>query len=364
MTQFPSRPAGAFAFEEIRYEKGGGVATVTIARPNAFNAYTTRTLRELGEALRDAANDDETGVIVLTGAGARAFCTGGDVKEYAETYTRRPRDYWKYMGLFRAYLEAILDSGKPTIARLNGMAVGGGNETQLACDFALAAEHAVLKQVGTHVGSVACGGATQWLSLAVGDRRARRMLFTNEAVPARRALEWGLVSEVAPSVTRDGTLLDRPSETEVEQARRGEGGYGIDLRPLDRAVADLAARLLDTFPECTRYTKEQANFWKNFAWHQTVGHARDWLALHFACLEPLEGMRAFAEKRPPDRRGIRARAAAGGSGEFPWGPYARACAACGAAALPASFAFCGRCGAALAGEEKKCATGSRDARRS
>src|SRR6266498_4698668 len=129
MRAFPSQPASAFSFKEILYGKEGGVARVTINRPARYNAYSTSCLEELARALRDAAFDDAVGVIVLTGAGDRAFCTGGDVREYAEEYVARPRDYWKYMGLFRGYLEAILDSGKPTIARINGMAVGGGNES-------------------------------------------------------------------------------------------------------------------------------------------------------------------------------------------------------------------------------------------
>jgi len=81
-------------------------------------------------------------VIVYTGAGDRAFCTGGDVKEYEEVYTRSPRDYWKYMGLFSAYIESIVNTGKPVIARVNGMAVGGGNESHLAGDLSVIAEHA------------------------------------------------------------------------------------------------------------------------------------------------------------------------------------------------------------------------------
>jgi enoyl-CoA hydratase/carnithine racemase len=336
--------------ETVRTSTEGGVARITIDRPGAFNAYTTQTLRDLAEAFREASFDDAVGVVVLTGAGDRAFCTGGDVKEYEAVYTRRPRDYWKYMGLFRAALEAILDAGKPVVARLNGLVVGGGNEVQLACDFAVAAEHVVIHQVGTHVGSVACGGATQWLPLAVGDRRAREMLFLNERIPARQALEWGLVTRVAPTVTKEGTLLERPGPEEIEKARRGEDGYGIDLGPLDREVDGLAKRLLDTFPECSRYTKEQLNFWKGLAWHQTIGHARDWLALHFACLEPMEGMGAFVEKRAPDRMGLRRRLAEGGSGEFPWGAYIRRCPGCDAKGLPESFDFCGRCGRPLARE--------------
>src|SRR6185369_16623919 len=158
------------------------------------------------------------------GTGTKAFCTGGDVKEYAEKYTREPHEYWKYMQLLRSYLEAILRSGKPTIARINGIAVGGGNESQLACDLAVMAEHAYLGQVGTSVGSVACGGATQWLPITVGARRANEMLLLNPRVPSHQALEWGLVNAVAPSVTKDGVFVEGATPEEIRLAERREGG--------------------------------------------------------------------------------------------------------------------------------------------
>src|SRR3970040_697378 len=134
-------------FADIGYEKCNWVARITLNRPQAYNAYRTDTLAELATAFRQAAFDDEVAVIVYTGAGDRAFCTGGDVKEYEAKYPRTPHDYWKYMGLFSAYIESILNTGKPVIARLNGMAVGGGNESHLACDLSVMAEHAYVGQV-------------------------------------------------------------------------------------------------------------------------------------------------------------------------------------------------------------------------
>lgn len=317
MRYFETRPVETLAFKFLLYAKANGVACITLNRPEAYNAYNTPCLIELREAFRDAAFDDHVGVVVLTGAGDRAFCTGGDVKEYAETYTRTPRDYWKYMTCFQEALDAIRNTGKPVIARINGMVVGGGNELNLACDLAIAADHATFRQVGTRVGSVAAGGATQWLPITIGDRRAREMLFLCEPIPAATALAWGLVNQVVP---KDG---------------------------LDAAVNTLAEKLLDKFPECLRYTKQQVNFWKDFAWHLTIGHARDWLTLHFTDTEPWEGMTAFVEKRPPDSRGLRARAAAGGSSEYLFGPPTKKCPKCGARGLPEAFRHCGLCGAAL-----------------
>jgi len=338
---------GEGAFRDLLYEKLDGVARITLNRPQVYNAYATGTLRELARAVEDASVDDAIGVIVLTGAGSVAFCTGGDVREYAERYTQHPRDYWKYMGLFQGAVEALLRCGKPTIARLNGITVGGGNELQLACDLSVAASHAYLGQVGVGVGSVACGGATQWLPLAVGDRRARTMLFLNERIPAHRALEWGLVSEVAPSVRQGTKLVETPSAEEVRFAHQREHGYQIDLAPLDAAVDTLSRRLLGMFPECLRYTKQQVNYWKELAWHGTVGHGREWLSLHFANREPHEGMTAFVEKRSPDVAGLRQRIAEGRGGEFLYGRPARDCPSCGARGLPEDFSFCGRCGAPI-----------------
>ena len=317
MRYFASQPAERLSFQYLLYTKAPGVARITINRPEVYNAYNTPCLVELRDAFRDAAFDDQVGVIVLTGAGEKAFCTGGDVKEYAEVYTRTPRDYWKYMTCFQETLDAVRNTGKPVVARINGMVVGGGNELNLACDLAVAAEHAVFRQVGTRVGSVAAGGATQWLPITIGDRRAREMLFLCEEVSAAQALEWGLVNQVVPR------------------------------QQLDAAVDALVEKLLSKFPECLRYTKQQVNFWKDFVWHLSIGHARDWLTLHFTDTEPYEGMTAFVEKRRPDYRGLRRRAAEGGSSEYLFGPPVKQCPSCGAKGLPESFAFCGVCGAAL-----------------
>lgn len=334
-------------FKEILYEKGNWVALITINRPNVYNAYSTNCLEELATAFRQASFDDEVAVIVFTGVGERAFCTGGDVKEYQERYTRSPHDYWKYMRLFGAYIESIVNSGKPVIARLNGMAVGGGNESQMACDLAVIAEHAWVGQVGSGVGSVAAGGATQWLPIMTGDRRARYILMTNRRIPPYQALDWGLVNEVVPSVVKDDKFIERATPEQISKANKSLDGYSIDLTRLDEAVDALAQDLVDKFPECLRYTKEQVNFWKNLAWHQTIGHARDWLSIHYTSWEPLEGMTAFVEKRPPRYRLLRERAAQGKSSEFIWGPYTNTCPSCGAKALPEEFAFCGACGTAL-----------------
>lgn len=273
--EYPAaQPAEAFDFKYILYAKGDGRATVTINRPQVYNCFNFRTLREMRRAFEDASWDDSVGVVVLTGAGDRAFCTGADLDEQ-EQFVARPQDYWKWMGAFVEAHDALRNIGKPTIARLNGMTVGGGNELNMACDLAIAADHVVIRQVGTARGSVPAGGATQWLPIIVGDRRAREILWLCEPVPAATALDWGLVNQVVPAAE------------------------------LDAAVDAMASKLLDRMPDILRYAKHQTNFWKDLSWHSTVGHARDWLGIHAASAEVREGLEAFHAKRPVDYAGLR-----------------------------------------------------------
>lgn len=320
-------------YENILYRVDKRVATVTLNRPHVFNAFDYKTLREMSDAFRMAAGDDEVGVLVLTGAGDRAFCTGADLQEQKQ-FLRRPHEYFQWFGAFQDAHDQLRWIGKPTIARLNGMVVGGGNEFNMSCDLAIAAEHVIIRQVGNSRGSVAAGGATQWLPLFVGERRAREILWLNEEISAAQALAWGLVNQVVPS-----------SE-------------------LDVAVGAMAHKLLEKMPEVMRYTKTQTNFWKEFAWSQTVMHARDWLTLHAASPEVQEGLDAFFEKRPVNYDALRqtpvenppppAAVEADPSpvshedaADLPWGSYTRTCAQCGAQRLPAEMQFCGSCGAEL-----------------
>jgi enoyl-CoA hydratase/carnithine racemase len=187
--------------------------------------------------------------------------------------------------------------------------------------------------------------------LVVGDKRAREILFLNEPIPALKAQDWGLVNWVVPSVRKGEEWIEEASVDEIKKAQRGEDGYAIDLTRLDEFVDDVARRLLASFPECTRYTKQQVNYFKDQVWHSTVGHAQDWLSLHYACWEPVEGMQAFVEKRPARYEMLRTLAEEGRSSETPWGSPVGRCGACGAKNLPSYHEFCGACGQVLS--EKK-----------
>ena len=151
----------------------------------------------------------------------------------------------------------------------------------------------------------------------------------------------------APSITRNGEWVPAPTNEEIGWALKEERGYRIDLRKLDEAVESLSTKLLRMFPECLRYTKAQTNFWKELAWNQTVGHAQEWLALHFATAEPYEGMHAFVDKRPARVAELRQQLGREGNGDYLHGPPTRSCGHCGETAMPERFHYCGRCGAPL-----------------
>ena len=317
------RPAdpGELGFERIHYGLGDGVATVAIDRPEVLNAFDFRTLRELSAAFEQAAWDDSVAVVVVTGAGERAFCTGADLNEQAGMGAHSSQ-YWRWMGAFVEMHDRLRNVGKPTVARINGVCVGGGNELQMACDLSVIVDDAYIRHVGPEHGSVPAGGATQWLPIFLGDRRAREIVMLCERISPQQALEWGLVNRVVPR------------------------------ERLDATVAELAAGLQRKLPETIRYTKQQLNFWRDLSWSLTIGHARDWLAVHSGSDETREAVRAFHEKRPPDYAALRQRAVEAaadgtdaGARAAPAAPGpARRCARCGAE-VPAPYSFCGFCGA-------------------
>lgn len=276
---YRGKEPGELDFRYILYSKEQWRARVTLNRPDVFNCLNLPMLEEMGIAFQDAARDDHVAVLIITGAGNKAFCTGADMKEWAGEFLDSPGDLYKWMGVFIETFDRLRNIGKPTIARLNGMVVGGGNELQLSCDFAVAASDVYIRHAGTSRGSVPAAGGTQWLPLIVGDRRAREILLLNKKISARQALSWGLLTSVVPR------------------------------KRLDSEVDRLAEELVNKLPECTRYTKQQLNFWRDLSWAMTIGHLKDWITVHTTAPEIREGLRAFVEKREIDYKGLRARMA-------------------------------------------------------
>ena len=273
----PSHPSpvdpSELGFETIVYEKAPPRATITLNRPDVLNAFDFRMLREIARACEDASWDDEIRVVVVTGNG-RAFCVGADLRSWEDTLVGKPQEYWKWFGAFKDMHDRIRELGKPTIARINGIAVGGGNELQMACDLAVIVDDAFIRHVGLEHGSVPAGGATQWLQLMVGDRRAREIILLCDEIPAAQAADWGLVNHAVPAAELDSVV--------------------------DAWVESLVRKL----PQTTRYAKQQLNVWRDMAWHQTVGHARDWLSLSMLGDEAQGAITSFLDSRrgrtPPD----------------------------------------------------------------
>ncbi len=179
-------------FSDILYEERPGVVRITINRPDAFNAFTSNTMKELMEAFQEAGDNDRIGVVVFTGAGKKAFCTGGDAKEAEAGYSS---DMLKYTGRVHA---AIREMPKPVIAAVNGYAIGGGQVLQQICDLSIASETAQLGQAGPMVGSYDGGFGAAYLTRVVGEKKAREIWYLCRRYTAQEALDMGLVNAVVP----------------------------------------------------------------------------------------------------------------------------------------------------------------------
>jgi naphthoate synthase len=184
------------AYEDVRYEVDGPNAVITIDREKRMNAFRAKTIEELIHAFKRAWADTSVHAIIFTGAGERAFCVGGDVKQRAETGDYGPTEN----GLFEAayFHRLIRDVPKPVIAAVNGIAIGGGHVLHVLCDLSIAAEHATFAQAGPRVGSFDGGFGSAYLARVVGEKRAREIWFLLDKYDAVTAERWGLVNKVVP----------------------------------------------------------------------------------------------------------------------------------------------------------------------
>ena len=183
-------------YQDITYDVDGPAAVLTINRPARMNAFRAGTTEELIHAFKRAWADKTVRGIILTGAGDRAFCVGGDVKQRAETGNYGPTSN----GLFEGtYLQRLIrDVPVPVIAAVNGIAIGGGHVLHVICDLSIAAEHATFAQSGPRVGSFDGGFGASYLARVVGEKRAREIWFLLEKYTAQEAYAWGLVNKVVP----------------------------------------------------------------------------------------------------------------------------------------------------------------------
>lgn len=252
-------------FEDILYEVRGRAAWVIINRPKLYNAFRAQTIEEMITAFKLAADDRGVSSVVLTGAGDKAFCTGGDQSAKDGQYDGRG-----IVGLpIDEFQSIIRDISKPVIARVNGFAIGGGNVFATLCDLTIAADTAKFGQVGPKVGSVDAGWGTAFLARHVGDKKAREIWYLNLQYTAQEAMEMGLVNKVVPAAELDAAvnewteMLGQRSPTALALAKRSFNADSDNIR----GISMLALNSVKLF-----YDTEESK----------------------------EGMRAFQEKRAPD----------------------------------------------------------------
>jgi naphthoate synthase len=253
--------------KDVLYDTSDGIATITINRPEVYNAFRAQTVDELIVCLKKAWADRSVGVVILTGTGDKAFCTGGDQKQRAQTGDYGPSVH----GLFEidALHRLIRDIPKPVIAAVNGFAIGGGHVLHVVCDLTIASESARFGQTGPRVGSFDAGFGSAYLARIVGEKRAREIWYLCRQYTAEQALDWGLVNAVVPP----DKLMD--------EARAW------------------AKEILAKSPTAIRFLKHSFNAdSESIAGIGTL--AWDGLDLFVRTDEAAEGVRAFGEKRDPD----------------------------------------------------------------
>jgi len=253
------------AFNDIIYEKKEGIARITINRPQVYNAFRTNTLRELALAFEDADQDPAIGVVVLTGAGDKAFSTGGDFKEGAQPggYDRE-NDYWH-----SRLHHSIRAVRKPTIAAVNGYAIGGGHILHLLCDLSIASENAKFGQAGPRVGSFDGGFGASYLARVVGEKKAREIWFLCRQYTAQEALEMRLVNKVVPRAK------------------------------LDQEVDAWCREILALSPYALKFLKKAFNADTDHQWgFEELSQSA--VRLYWDTEEAEEGKKAFSEKRKTD----------------------------------------------------------------
>ncbi|HKJ91868.1 MAG TPA: 6-oxocyclohex-1-ene-1-carbonyl-CoA hydratase [Longimicrobiales bacterium] len=313
-------------FTEIRYELRSAIdpsgapvdglynAWIMLDNEAQFNSYTTDAVKELILAFRQASMDRRVVAVVFTAVGDKAFCTGGNTKEYAEYYSGNPQEYKQYMRLFNDMIDAILRCDKPVVNRVNGMRIAGGQELGMACDFSIAVDTARFGQAGPKHGSAPDGGSTDFLPVYVGFSRAMESGVLCETWSAHKALYLGLLNQVVPALRLDGEWIPNPmvvtdrfldafgnivygdyrTGAERDEAKQTMARAETDLSKLDEATEALCTRLLMLMPDCTSKTVNGLRKHKQWFWDTNSVTNREWLSLNMMT-EAKAGFRAFNE---------------------------------------------------------------------
>ena len=295
--------------------EGLNTAWITLNNPKQFNSYTTEMVKGVIAGFNRASTDRSVVAVIFTAAGDRAFCTGGNTKEYAEYYSGRNTEYGLYMDLFNSMVDAILNCKKPTVCRVNGMRVAGGQEIGMACDLAVAADTAIFGQAGPKHGSAPDGGSTDFLPWFLTIENAMWNCISCEMWSAYKMKQLGLISKVA-KVLKDGdSFVRNPLIITDKYIDDGEVVYGdfksgdeakagkelmkssaIDFELLDKEVGKIVWRFTNLFPGCLIKSIDGIRQKKKFFWDQTKLANRHWLAANMQG-EAFLGFHAFNTRK-------------------------------------------------------------------
>lgn len=295
--------------------KGLHSAWITLNNPKQYNSYTTEMVKGVIAGFHRASMDRSVVAAIFTAVGDKAFCTGGNTKEYAEYYSGKPNEYGSYMDLFNAMVDAILGCKKPTICRVNGMRVAGGQEIGMACDITVSSDLAIYGQAGPRHGSAPDGGSTDFLPWYLGIEDAMWNCISCELWSAYKTKQLGLISKVTPVLKQGNTFIRNPMVITDKYIEDGEIVYGdfvkgeayqkarekvktlpTDFALLDKAVNDILWTYTNLMPGCLIKSIDGIRLKKKFFWDQTKLANRHWLAANMAT-EAYLGFNAFNNRK-------------------------------------------------------------------
>ncbi len=290
-------------------------AWITLNNPRQYNSYTTEMVKGVIAGFHNASLDRSIVAAVFTGAGDKAFCTGGNTKEYAEYYCKRPNEYGEYMELFNHMVDSILFCKKPVICRVNGMRVAGGQEIGMAADIAVSSDLAIYGQAGPRHGSAPDGGSSDFLPWYLGMEEAMWNCISCEMWSAYKMKRLGYLTKVVPVIKEGDKWIRNPQVITDKWIENGEIVYGefktgdefkeargyvknaqTDFTLLDETLNEMIWRFTNLFPGCLIKTIDSIRAKKKFFWDYSKNYNRHWLAANMSG-EAFLGFHAFNTKK-------------------------------------------------------------------
>ncbi len=311
-TMYEKRP---LINEKGEIVEGLYVSWIILNNPKQYNSYTTRMVKGVIAGFNAASLDRSVVAVVFTGSGDKAFCTGGNTKEYAEYYSMRPNEYGEYMDLFNMMVDSILNCKKPVICRVNGMRVAGGQEIGMACDISISSDLAVFGQAGPRHGSSPDGGATDFLPWFLSIEDAMWNCVSCELWSAYKMKMKGLIFKAVPVLKLEDEFIRNPLVITDKFIEDGEIVYGefktgeerkkaeelinkckVDFTNLDKEVNSMVWRFANLFPACLIKAIEGIRLKKKFFWDILKIGNRHWLSANMAT-EAFLGFNAFNTRK-------------------------------------------------------------------